>query len=123
MVNTFITMHLTLNGSHPLWNILSLGYGKYPCQNTLDPSCFHQNPGMVSTFIEIHLAHKNILNTSFQTQTKISYIAFKITKCLFHYNPMSLPMISHKLAYNPHFLSNIRSYTYHIAYMRLPTTF
>jgi hypothetical protein len=47
----------------------------------------HLALAIINILIKMHLAHNNILDASFETQTKIHY-GFQIMENLFHYNPM-----------------------------------
>jgi hypothetical protein len=60
--------------------------------------------------IKTCLTH-NIFNVYFETYINF-HCAFHIMENLFHYNPMRLLMNNHKLVYNPHYLSNIKFFTY-----------
>jgi hypothetical protein len=83
-----------------------------PIKTCLNPYVLIEAMVMAYILVKMHLAHNKIFNVSFETQTKIHYV-FLIMEILFHYNPMKLPIINHKLVDNPHYLNNIKSYTYH----------
>lgn len=67
---------------------------------------------MVNILTMMHCAHNNILDVFIEPHTKVHY-AFQITENSFHYNPMWLFKINHKLVHNPHRMCNIRFCAYH----------
>jgi hypothetical protein len=69
-------------------------------------------PTTVNILVKMHLAYNNIFNRSYEMWTKIHYF-FQIMKNLFHCNLMQLTNINHKLIHNPHYLHNIKPFTYH----------
>jgi hypothetical protein len=75
MVYIFIKMSLAL---HLPFRTLAIAY--IPFKTCLDLA-------MVNMLVKIHFTHNNILDVSFETQTKI-HCAFQIMENLFHYGPM-----------------------------------
>jgi len=75
MVYILITMNLAL---HLPFKTLAIAY--IPFKTCLDQD-------MVNILVKMHFTHNNILDVSFETQTKI-HCAFQIMENLFHYNLM-----------------------------------
>jgi hypothetical protein len=86
MVYILVRMHMAL---HVLFGTFAMVYISIEMCMALImayiPFETHSAPAMVNTFVKMHFAHNNILNISFETQTKIH--------CVFPNNEKSISAI------------------------------